>query len=200
LSDAASSRIRDMSEQTVSFIKDVYKAIAWYEWTDPIRTRMITKSVPNLDVSIQIPWSKETREGDFLDYEFDIDVYTMQDDSPSTKLQKLNFYLQQILMPLMPFIQQQGGEIDFKRLNDLLMKYSNLPELESIISFPGRTVPQETQGNPQPSVQPSHTTRTYERVNRPGATRSGKDQTMAQLLMGGDAQNSEKASLFRGVG
>jgi len=81
-----------------------------------------------------------------------------------------------------------------------LIKYTNLPELEGVLSFPGRMEPQEIQENPNPSTKPAQTTRTYERINRPGATRSGKDHAMSQLLAGGNVQNSEKMALFRGVG
>ncbi len=42
---------------------------------------------------------------------------------------------------------------------------------------------------------PNNTTRTYERVNKPGATRSGKDDVMSRLLMGGNVQQAEGAAL-----
>lgn len=210
LSDAASTRIKEMSERTTDFARDIFKAIAWYEWTDPIRERVFVKELPEIGVSIKTKWSPETREGDFLDYNFDIDVFSMQDNSPSVRLQKLGEVFNQYIIPLMPMIQQRGGRVDVQMLLQHLAKYSNLPELKTLVVFDG--VPpedEETFGNSTPSTtssdstsiyKPNHTTRTYERINRPGATRSGKENVLSQLLLGGNPQADEQASLLRSNG
>lgn len=210
MNQASSARMQDMKSSTISFVQGIYRAFAWYEWTDPVRTRTITKTVPNTDFQVQAQWSKATREGDFLDFNFDIDAYSMEDKSPNTQLQKLQMVTQQYIMPLLPLIQQQGGQMDFERFFELVAEYTNMPELTDFLRFTqGAAQPdpsEQMQGNPRPQSagggqqgagQPAETKRTYERVNRPGATRSGKDQVMSQLLMGSKGQQSENASLFR---
>ena len=100
----------------------------------------------------------------------------------------------------MPFIQQQGGEIDFKALVQLIADLGNTPELTDVIRFrdPFDVVPPS--GSPEPTVaKPASTKRTYERVNRPGATRSGKDDVMSRVLMGVGVQGSEMATMGRRV-
>lgn len=202
LTEAASARIKAMGEVTIDFAKKIQKALAWYEWTDPVRERKLTKPLKGTDISTKVIWSAETRDGDFLDYNFDIDAYSMQDDSPSIKLQKIGMALERFIFPLLPMIQQQGGQIDFQKLNELIAQLGNIPELADIVRFQDASeLPPAAANQSQPEMKmPQHTTRTYERVNRPGATRQGKDDVMSRLLMGGNVQSAEGAALGRRVG
>ena len=101
----------------------------------------------------------------------------------------------------MPFIEQiaaQGGQIDFKELLTLIAKLADVDELKDIVRFEEPYENADPAGNPNPTIsKPAHTTRTYERVNRPGATRHGKDDTMSRILMGAGVQDSEAAALTR---
>ena len=195
LSEAAGARAQDMAQQTINFARGIFKALAWYEWTDPVRKRQIEKPIGNTGLTVQSEWSYETRQGDFLDYNFNIDVYSMQDNSPATRLQKLGLIMQTYVMPLAPIIQSQGGSVDAQVIIDLVADLSNFPELKDIVKFTG-VVPESQQvvGNMQPQ-----TTRRYERVNRPGATRSGRNAVLSQVLMGGTPQPNEAATLARRV-
>lgn len=204
LSEAASARLRHMSDMTVDFARSIFKALAWYEWTDPIRRRTIQKTLPGTDISIRVDWSPETREGNWLDYNFDVDPYSMQDNSPSAKLAKIGMALERFVLPLLPQIEMAGGQIDFKALLDHVARFGDVPELGDIVRFADRDMggqPVAAGANAQPTAaaRPAHTTRTYERVNRPGATRHGKDDVLSRLLMGGKVQMSEAASLGRRV-
>ena len=198
LGDAASARINDMRDRTLDFAKDIFKALAWYEWTDPVRKRIIEKPVPGTDITLRRVWSAETRDGDFLDFNIDIDVYSMQDDTPSTTLQKLGTILERFVFPALPMIQAQGGQLDFKKLLEMVGKLSNMQELSDLITFAEPSVGDPVrEGGNQPVRMPANTTRTYERVNRPGATRHGKDDVMSRILMGSGVQQSEAAALGR---
>lgn len=197
LSEAASARLQGMREKTLDFAQAIFKRLAWYEWTDPIRVRKIHKGIPGTDIGVDLDWSADTREGDFLDYNFNIDVYSMQEDSPSTKLQKIGLVLERFIFPMLPMIQQQGGQIDIQSLIKMISEYSNLPEFADLVKFvSGIQQPPAVEGNQVPAMA-NNTTRTYERVNRPGATRHGKDDVMTRLLMGSGVQGSEAASLTR---
>lgn len=200
INEAASARLQSMTDRTLVFIKGIFKALAWYEWTDPIRVRKVNKSVKGTDISIPVKWSPETREGDFLDFNFDIDVYSMQDDSPSSKLQKIGLVFERFIMPLMPNLEQQGIVIDGKGFLSVISKLSNLPEINDILIFSDGGIEQNpVSGDANPVNKPTSTKREYVRTNRPGATRSGKDAVMSQLLMGGKSQPDEMAALTRGV-
>lgn len=202
LSVAANARLDFMRDETIKFTQGIFKSLAWYEWTDPVRERTIEKPVKGTDIFIRRSWSEETREGDFLDYNFKIDVYSMRDDSPETKLQKIGQALERYVIPMLPLVQQQGGQLDLEALIKLIAELGNLPELNDLVTFGALVEGQPVQagGESTPSTMPANTTRTYERVNRPGATRQGKDHVMSQLLFGGNAQASEVAALARPLG
>jgi hypothetical protein len=199
LTEAASARIKDMADAVRRFSRGIFQALAWYEWTDPVRKRTLEKELPGTGIAVTVNWTPETRAGDFLDFNFDIDVFSMQDDSPGARLQRLTMTFREWVLPLLPYIQQQGGQVDFNALLDLVARYANVPDLKDVVQFAqSQGMEGGVQGNSTPSTMPAHTTRTYERVNRPGATRQGKDQVLTQLLLG-NAQKSEAATLFRGV-
>lgn len=199
MAESASARVNYMRSQTMQFAKGIFKALAWYEWTDPERKRVVVKTVPgDVSLSTVVEWSAETRKGDFLDYNFDIDVHSMEDDTPSLKLQKLGFALERFIIPLLPY----GQQINMARVVEIVSKWSNLPELEDVVLLQQPMQGQEEQGNPNPegkSAKPSQTKRTYERINRPGATQHGKTDVMTRILMGAGVQNTEAAALNRPI-
>jgi hypothetical protein len=198
LSDAANARVAHMKGQTLDLAKAIFGDLAWYEWTDPIRERIVNKPVKGGGFSLTKVWSADTRQGDFIDYNLDIDVYSMQDDSPATRLQKLGTALERFIFPMLPQLEAQGGQLDVRKLVESIADLSDTPELKDVIVFadgPGAGA-QQPRGNPQPTAtMPANTTRTYERVNRSGGTRSGNDSAMSRILMGGGVQPDEAAHL-----
>ena len=208
ISDASSVRIRAMSDATVDFAKQIFKRLAWYMWTDPVRERTIAKTAGSGGIlSVTKKWTPETRDGDFIDYNFDIDVFSMQDDSPSARMEKFLSVYERVVLPLFPQLEAQGAYIDIQAIFEYVGRNANLPELSDFVVFPDS--PQNEQqpagGSPRPeyvSTKAPFTRRTYERVNRPGATRQGRDSAMMQVLLGGNPQPAEQAglSMARGIG
>lgn len=201
IAEASGARMASMKGTTLTFAKGVWKSLAWYEWTDPVRVRTIRKPVEGSDIVLKRAWSAETRDGDFLDFNLDVDPYSMADDSPAMRLQKIRQVLTEVIFPAAPMLQAQGGSIDFRELVALLARLGNLDELRSLVKFGEPILGEQAQakGQGMPSFKPAQTKRTYERINRPGATRAGKDDVMGRLLMGGGVQGSEAASLTRGT-
>jgi len=202
LAQSASAQLADMQDAMTEFARKLFKQVAWYEWTDPIRERIIERRAPGgVDVSVPIIWSEETRKGDFLDFNFNIVPQSMRDDAPGLKIQKLNQLVSQFIIPMMPMLQSQGVTFDAREFINILADYGNMPELKNIVVSidPNALMPtDQPAGNSQPFGKPANTTRTYERVNRPGATRGGKEVTLQQLLLGGGAQSSEIDAIGRG--
>jgi len=205
LSEAANARMATMSEAVVDFTRNIFLRLAWYIWTDPVREVTIHRSLPGFpQISTSYKWTPETRDGDFLDYNIDIDIYSMQDDSPSTKVQKFGMIFERFLYPLLPMLQEQGASIDVKAIIDFLARHSDIPELSEFIRFEGMPMESKVQrGSETPSTMPAKpmvTTRRYERVNRPGGTRSGNDNILSRILLGENVNPDEAATLGRGVG
>lgn len=198
LDQSSSKRIADLQDRTVEFTAGVIKALAWYEWTEPIREENLQKKVPGTDIYVPVIWSAETRTGDYLDYNFNIDPYSMRHESPSEKLQTIMNVWQQYIAPFAPQMAEQGIVPNFATLLKILGQYSNTPELEDILSY--ADPPEPVAGGPRGNPRPSSTTRRYERVNRPGATEKGKNTALTQALLGGGLQDSQAASIGRPTG
>lgn len=201
LADAAGARTDSMRAMTIAFVKKIFRAIAWYEWTDPLRKRTIEKDTPHMPGRVvRSEWSDETREGNFLDFNLEINPHSMQDDTPETRLNKLGMILERFIFPSIPLMEQQGVSLDIRAMVETVAKLSNLDELRTMI-----IVAEPIQGDPaqasseQPSFKPAHTSRTVTRVNRPGATRAGKDDALTRILMGGTLQPAEAAQIGRPV-
>ena len=197
IAEASNAQIRSMADQVVDLSKEVFRSLAFYEWHDPIRRRQLRKTVPGTNLSIVVPWDRSSRVGSFGIYDLDIDVFSLQDDSPATKLQKLRLILAEFIMPFMPAVEQAGGMLDVQEIFALIAKYADFDELNRLIVWADQAM--GGGGGEKPGM-PANTTRTYERVNRPGATDRGKSQILQQALLGGRPQESETAALGRQSG
>lgn len=199
IAEAAGARMASMKARTTAFARSVWKALAWFEWTNPVRKRTIRKPVEGTDMVLTREWSAETRDGDFLDFNLDVDPYSMEEDTPAVRLQKVKSVLLEVVLPILPLMQQQGAQLDLRKLVELLARLGNVDELRGLVQF-GEPVRGEAPsgGAGQPSFKPAQTTRRYERVNRSAATRSAKDGILTRGLMGLGIQGSEASSLTRG--
>ena len=86
---------------------------------------------------------------------------------------------------------------DMAQVITLLSEYNNIPELmDVIVNQNGEPVPgQQSVGQKPGSKMPTNTTRTYERVSRPGATDRGQNQMMQQMLA---AQGNQQPQMNSG--
>ncbi len=183
LGEAASAQLRDMADKTVDFVKDIFKALSYYEWHDPTSDRMLEKSIPGTDMKLPVKWNQQAKKGKFEDYEdgIGIDIYSLQDNSPSIKLQKLQAILQQYIMPLVP-VSQQYPEFVSKILYNVI-KYADMPELEDAIQSLGILDEYNQQQTQMQGNLPMSTNKTIERVGRPGMTNQGASNEMQKLLL-----------------
>ena len=94
---------------------------------------------------------------------------------------------------------QSGTTIDFPELFQLIATWGNLPELQKILGT-GKTMEQTMEGSRKGATQAPVTTRHSVRTNIPGASRSGGDQALAQVMMGAGVQDSQGASIARPKG
>lgn len=190
---AASKRIVHMQHRMLAFVKDVVRHLAWYEWTDPIRKRRLVKG-EGTSLSIEVPWSIATRKAEYLDFNFDIEPYSMQDESPGMKLQKLMQVFQQLIMPLAAAgeLQRQNMALDLKRFLDNVFKLGNMQEFRDILIYYDNEGQQGAPGGAP--RQAAHTVRENVRRNVPSPSNSGKDEAMMQVLMGaGNPRNGAAA-------
>ena len=155
------------------------------------------KQIGNSGETISFDWGPEERMGDLTKFNFSVDPYSALVQSPSEKFGTYIQLLTQVLIPAEAGMQQQGMGLDWEFVVKEISKLSNSPSIRRSIRFiQGEAYPERSHLSEQPGM-PAQTTRTNVRINRPAATQQGKDQVMAQLLMGGASQQSEMASLLR---
>jgi hypothetical protein len=183
LNEAASSQMRDMSDKTVEVIRKIFRALAFYEWNDPIKRRILEKPIPGLNASIQVEFGRDQKRGDFDMYDLDIDIYSLQDNSPGARLQKLGVIMAQYVIPLGPMIEQGSGTINVKKIMQMVAQYSDFPELGEVVEFIDTAGPLAPSAN-RP-MKPSNTVRTEQRIGQPGMSRQGADATLSQQLLAG---------------
>lgn len=192
LTENASKRMVSMGNRTVAFTNGIARDLAWYRWTDPVRDFPVTIKKHGTEVNTKL--SVIERETDFLEFNFKIEPFSMQSQTPQSKLALLDQIFNKYLAPYADQLAVQGIAINFEALFGLIGRYGNLPELRDILIY----------GNPQQSQptaegrsvrQSPNTTRTTIRQGRPGATSQGATNVLSQLLAGGKPQAAEMASL-----
>ncbi len=194
----ASKRVASYQARTIEFARDVVRDLAFYLLDDPSLNAELSRPIPVVeDMSVALRLQAAKLKGEFLDYNFDIDPYSMQHDSPADKLQTITNTIHNVILPLLPYSIEAGGPVNLQALIDLVAKYRNTPELKGILSFPPSVGPVTEQMGQ--STKPPSTQRTVTRVNRPGATRGGQDEIMSRVLSGIGMQPDEMAALSRGV-
>ncbi len=202
LAQAASRRMEDMQEQTVAFTQGVMESLGWWMWHDPTIRIPIVKQVPGVtNAAVAGVFSAEETEGDWLDYNFTVEPYSMTYQSPGQRLQTLMTWFTQVAMPSIPLYAEQGVAPDMIEFTRLFAKYSNTPEILDVMQLQGAS--DEGQRGPvepgQEMPKPAQTTRTYERVNRaPGPTRQNRTRMMMDRMMG--SNNGQNGSGNNGNG
>ena len=199
LSESASQRLASMQERTTTFVTEVVTDVTWHLYYDPHIILPLTKELPGTggegrpNLKIAFDYGPEDRQADFLAYNFEIEPYSMQHRTPATKLNTLNQFMQTVLIPLAPQLAEQGINIDWETILHLYATWSNMPELQHVLTFSGpQAIPQRGPVGTPPRQAPN-TTRTNVRVNRPGASSKGTNEALMQSLISGAAKQQQPA-------
>ena len=196
----SSKRVSFMQGRVLTFVRDVGRSLAWYLWNDPFIEIPIVKRVPGFNVDIPSTFNEDAKEGDFVQYNIDIHPYSMQELTPSQRLQIMRQFNQDLMM----FVQtgqvagQAGAQANVEEFIKTYADYANLPEIEHWFNFLlAPSTPQDAPVQPPRGSNPA-TTRRYERINRSGGTRQNQDQNMVSTLMGATLQQSQSGNMLNG--
>ena len=190
----ANTRVDDMRNETFEAVTSVCKSLLYYWWNDPVQD---FEDVVHVSDSIQMPFNiaAESRGEIWHELNFDVRPYSMQHSTPE---QRAQFVLELVNNPnMMQMLQESGKMFDMDKIISLLSEYNNIPELmDVIVNQDGQPMMgQESVGQKPGSNMPTNTTRTYERVSRPGATDRGQNQMMQQMLA---AQGNQQPQMNSG--
>jgi hypothetical protein len=198
LANAANVRVSAMAQRVRRFMKKVLKKHAWFIWFEEFAT--IDVKLPVIDnINVIHNLTPEEREGDWVDYNFDIDPYSLQDETPNEKLQKLMNIWQNFVLPSQDISMQAGWMPNFEDVGRKVAKYSNM-EFEDMFkqvdpNSPFVAQPQHGQVPVPPRFKQSHTVN--ERVNKsgttPGSERNAYLESNAQMMQSQDNSGGMQA-------
>ena len=186
---SSSEKILDMQSRMLTFTKKVLNDVASWIFYDPVREFSIDIPLGSSGETLSTKFSpKEREESEFVELELDIAPVSMQDASPSQRLQTLTNTMSNFLLPMAPILQQQGMALDAVAFARQVAELTNTPEIAELI------VPAGVQ--PDPSGQsegeaesaevriPSQRPPAPRKYTPTGGTRAARETVMSQAMMG----------------
>lgn len=175
--DAANRAIAQMQYRVMDATRRLLKSLGYMLWTDEFKEITGQFEVEGAKYSAPTTWKPGDREGNFLDYNFDVNVFSMTYRPPAQKADTLTQYMERVVIPLQPMMAQQGGMVNVAELNNIMAELTGMDEYKRIVTF--TTPPSEEGPTPSSSVKPPNTSRTYNR-SIPSGTAQGAGQVMQQ--------------------
>jgi hypothetical protein len=190
-----SRNVADMRMAVVSFAAESILDLGRLMWEDQTLEIKSSMQIGNSGIEVSSDWKPEYRVGEFDDYQFRVEPYSMVFKTPEQKLQELFQVLQQ-LSPLWPMFQASGASLDAEAIVDEIARLKNRPEFKRFITFAS---PSPMLGGDQNTIRQSPvTTRETVRKSVPtGGTADSRSAILQQVLMGGKPQvNSQQAQMM----
>ena len=131
MTQQAQGPILKMLKSVETLCAAIEKKLAWYLISDPLIKIPLIKKVSGYP-SLAVEYSEYTKEGDFLDYNFDIIPYSTQGSSPEATWMKLMQVVNQMVLPTLEIGAQQGQVLDVRRLTEIAGRFLDIPELKNV--------------------------------------------------------------------
>ena len=121
----ASKSVDDMTDKTYSFTQSAAKKMIWYFWSDPLISIPMIKRIQGFG-DIPVVFDRAARDGEFWDYEFNIEPYSLQRLSATIEYQRTLSLITQWILPSAQLAAQQGAQINIPKATQLLAKMGGL--------------------------------------------------------------------------
>ena len=134
--NASSRKESQMQNKVFDGLRSVVRDLGLMLWDDQFKTIPALMEVPGTSgFQVESNWTPEDREGNFIDYNFDIDIFSMVYQTPGQRIRTISQVLNNIFIPLSPFITQQGGTIDVAELANIYSEMTNEPRIKHVVRF-----------------------------------------------------------------
>ena len=180
----------DMRLAVVGFASDCILDLGRLMWEDETLELQSSMPVGNSGMKVKSNWTPARRVGEFEDYRFRVEQYSMIFKAPEQKNQETFRFLQQIA----PLLAESDATLDVEAIVDEAARLNNRREWRRFITF---ATPADQLGGDQNTVRkPAVTSRETVRRNIPtGGTQASRSATLQQTLLGGGSQvNSQQAA------
>lgn len=149
----ASQRVKGMQKRVNRFVKGIFSDLAFWLFTDPRIELPLVKPNPGSAQGITLTLTAEDMEGDFLDYNIDINPYSMQSRTPEEELNLLMSILTNMVFPFKDDLREQGVTVNFRALLKRVGELANLKTMDEFLMFLGPGAkPSGSVGSP-PTIQ-----------------------------------------------
>ncbi len=202
---SSSAMMEEMQKRNITFVTDVVKDLAWYEWTDPLLSKTFYRNIglPGMDIPVRFDTS--SRSGDFLDYNISVMPASMEQSSPPKKLQAIRQFFGEFIAPFSEQMAQSGIMVNWEMLTKTVAKLSNISEIEDLLIFsaPPQVKDPGIIGSPYQSAgarggaKPGSTTRRYVRENKSSQDPGAKDAALMNKFLGAATQPAEQEKAYQ---
>ena len=125
----ASAPLEDMINQVHNHARAIMRKLAFWIWTDPLIDIAVTKRAKGLE-ELEVHFDEEAKEGDFLQYNIDIEPYSMQRVSPMIRSRRIMELVTGVILPTADLAIQQGDILQISKLVKALAKDLDLTDAE----------------------------------------------------------------------
>lgn len=193
IKQSASVRMDRMAEKTALWHDGLIFVIGKSVWNDPIQQRSTTRPppVPGLG-AVNVYFSADRREGDFLDYNFKFSVSSMKRKTPATQLMEMNQVLQ-VTAPFLPLMEAQGIGINMEHIIKSFGSLLDNPYIREMFTFTGAPTgePSKIRGTTGGS-----TTKKTGQGNGSEATPAGNREAQITALLGSNLQPKQQQRMY----
>jgi hypothetical protein len=205
-----SKNVADMRMAVVSFASDCILDLGRLMWEDQTLELRTSMPVGNSGIQVSSDWmaplnqnedlvsqglQSPARVGDFEDYEFRVEPYSMVFKTPQQHLQEYFQVLREIA-PLWPMFQASGATLNVQVLVEEMSRLLNKPEIKQLITF---ATPADMLGGDQNTVRsPAHTTRENVRrnVGTGGTAEARSNALVRDLMSGASSTNGQQQAMM----
>lgn len=121
----ASKSVDDMADKTYGFTQSAAKKMIWYFWSDPLISVPMIKRIEGFG-DIPVVFDRAARDGEFWDYEFSIEPYSLQRLSATIEFQRTLSLITQWILPSAQLAAQQGAQINVPKATQHMAKMMGL--------------------------------------------------------------------------
>jgi hypothetical protein len=127
----SSKAVDDMFTQVYDTTASIGHKVAWHWWNDPLVQVPMIRRLEGYG-EIDVVYDKTSRKGDFWDFGFDIEPYSMHRLNPAIAYQRMLGLLGQWILPSAQIGAQQGAVINVPGATKKLAKLAGVKELDDI--------------------------------------------------------------------
>ena len=121
----ASRMLNSMSQKVHYFASSIAEKIAYELWQNPTMQISAMKRLPGI-AEISVLYNQLQQEGNFTDYELDVNMTSMQKLAPEQKFQKAMQLLTGWILPTAQIAAQQGKQLNVPEITSDLSNYMDL--------------------------------------------------------------------------